>query len=53
MNQAEYRKTLVQHKRKQRDKLLKDIELVAILGIMNIVIPLLMIAVYIAQAGPI
>lgn len=53
MKQAEYRKAMIRHKRKQRDKLLKDIELVAILGIVNIVIPLLMIAAYIAQAGPI
>lgn len=35
------------------NKLLKDIELVVILGIVNIVIPLLMLVFYIAQAGPI
>ena len=47
-----YRKELIRHKRRKRDRCMSDIELLATLAAM-LTIFLLMIVVYILMAGPV
>lgn len=48
----DYRKELIRHKRKKRDRYMREIELLATLGAVLAVF-LLMVVVYILKAGPV
>lgn len=47
-----YRKKLIRHKRRKRDRCMSDIEFLATLSIMLLIF-LLMVVIYILQAGPV